>query len=68
MDRLQAEWHSGQVLRVDILNPIGREFARRHAFVGTPTFVLFDGAGQEIKRWQSPPALSELAGQGAPEG
>jgi hypothetical protein len=60
VDRLQAEWTTGRVLRVDILTPIGREFARRHDFVGTPTFVLFDGTGQEIKRWQAPPALSEL--------
>jgi hypothetical protein len=48
------------VLRVDVLNPIGREFARRHEFIGTPTFVLFSGGGTEIKRWQQPPALSEL--------
>jgi thioredoxin-related protein len=48
------------VLRVDILTPVGREFARRHDFVGTPTFVLFDGAGTEVKRWQAPPTLSDL--------
>ena len=62
MDRLQADWKTGQVLRVDILTPVGREFARQHEFVGTPTFVLFDGQGKEIKRWQAPPALSELSG------
>lgn len=61
MDRLQADWKAGRVLRVDILTPVGREFARRHDFVGTPTFVLFDSSGTEVKRWQSPPALSELA-------
>ena len=60
MDRLQSDWKTGRVLRVDILTPIGREFARRHDFVGTPTFVLFDGTGTEIKRWQQPPALNEL--------
>jgi thioredoxin-related protein len=48
------------MLRVDILNPLGREFARRHDFSGTPTFVLFDGHGTEIRRWQRPPSLSEL--------
>jgi thioredoxin-related protein len=48
------------VLRVDILTPIGREFARRHDFVGTPTFVLFDSQGKEVKRWPRPPSLSEL--------
>ena len=60
MDRLQSDWKIGRVLRVDILTPIGREFARRHDFIGTPTFVLFDGAGTEIKRWQQPPPLNEL--------
>ena len=62
MDRLQADWKTGRVLRVDILTPIGREFARQHDFVGTPTFVLFDGTGRERKRWQQPPQLSELQG------
>jgi thioredoxin-related protein len=60
VDRLQSDWKTGQVLRVDILNPIGREFARRHKFAGTPTFVLFDRNGQEIQRWQRAPLLSEL--------
>jgi hypothetical protein len=62
VDRLPAEWKTGRVLRVDILTPLGREFARQHDFVGTPTFVLFDGQGQEIKRWQRPPSVSELEG------
>jgi hypothetical protein len=60
VDGLQAAWQHGRVMRVDILTPVGREFARHHAFVGTPTFVLFDGAGTEVRRWPAPPALSEL--------
>ena len=60
MDRLQSDWETGRVLRVDILTPLGREFARRHEFVGTPTFVLFDAQGRETKRWQQPPSLGEL--------
>jgi hypothetical protein len=62
VDRLQADWKTGRVLRVDILTPVGREFARQHDFEGTPTFVLFDDAGKEIKRWQQPPQLGELQG------
>jgi thioredoxin-related protein len=62
VDKLQTDWRTGQVLRVDILTPVGREFARQHDFVGTPTFVLFDGTGREIKRWQQPPSVSELEG------
>jgi len=54
VDRLQSDWQTGQVLRVDILSPVGREFARRHDFTGTPTFVLFDGEGAQLKRWQRP--------------
>ena len=60
MDRLESDWKAGRVLRVDILTPIGREFARRHDFVGTPTFVLFNGNGTEVKRWLQPPQLNEL--------
>lgn len=60
MDRLQADWKTGQLVRVDILTPVGREFANQHHFEGTPTFVLFDGAGQEVTRWRRPPELREL--------
>jgi hypothetical protein len=60
VDRLEQDWTTGRIVRVDILTPVGREFANQHGFQGTPTFVLFDGAGQEIARWRRPPELSEL--------
>jgi len=60
VDRLEQAWNAGRVIRVDILTPAGRAFADQHGFVGTPTFVLFDGAGIERARWQRPPALDEL--------
>jgi len=60
VDRLEQAWARGRMIRVDILTPIGRAFADRHAFEGTPTFVLFDGAGREVARWRQPPPLSEL--------
>lgn len=61
VDRLKEDWTTGQVLRVDILSAAGREFANRHGFEATPTFVLFDAAGTEVKRWRGqPPELSEL--------
>lgn len=61
MDRLQSEWTTGQVVRVNILEAVGREFARAHAFEGTPTFVLFDGAGREVRRWRGgPPTLADV--------
>jgi len=61
VDRLREDWKAGQVLRVDVLTPVGREFANQHGFEGTPTFVLFDAAGNEAARWRGrPPELNEL--------
>lgn len=61
VDRLKIDWKTGQILRVDVLSTVGREFANQHGFEGTPTFVLFDAAGREVQRWRGkPPELSEL--------
>jgi len=60
VDGLEQHWTSGQVIRVDILTSIGRAFADKHQFIGTPTFVLFDSTGNEVKRWQQPPKIDEL--------
>lgn len=48
------------MIRLDILSDVGREFGRAHGFQFTPTFILFDGAGNELRRWNRPPALEEL--------
>jgi thioredoxin-related protein len=60
VDQLKRDWTTGRIVRVDILTPVGRGFANQHDFQGTPTFVLFDGAGHEVARWRRPPELSEL--------
>jgi hypothetical protein len=61
VDGLEREWTTGQVIRLDVLTMVGREFGELHGFQFTPMFVLFDGAGVEVRRWQGrPPALSEL--------
>jgi hypothetical protein len=61
VDGLEHDWTAGQVLRLDILTPVGREFGRLHGFQYAPTFVLFDGKGLEVSRWMGrPPALREL--------
>lgn len=64
VDGLERDWTAGQVLRLDILTPVGREFGQRHAFQYTPTFILFDAAGKELARWQRPPSLDELVQAG----
>ena len=55
VDGLERDWTAGQVIRLDILTPLGREFGRQHNFDYMPTFILFDGSGREIDRWRRPP-------------
>lgn len=50
------------MLRLDVQTPAGRAFGQLHGFEFTPTFILFDGDGREMARWQGrPPSLPELA-------
>jgi hypothetical protein len=61
VDGLERDWVGGQVIRLDITTPVGREFGQRHGFEFTPTFILFDGAGTEIGRWRGrPPTLQDI--------
>jgi len=62
VDGLERDWVVGQVIRLDVTTPVGREFGARHGFEFTPTFVLFDSEGAEVGRWQGrPPTLQDLA-------
>ncbi|HKJ27155.1 MAG TPA: thioredoxin family protein [Anaerolineales bacterium] len=38
------------VLKVDIQSQAGKSLSARYAVVGTPTFILFDPAGEELWR------------------
>ncbi len=38
------------VIRLNIQEKVGRELAPRYGFQYTPTFILFDGEGDEIWR------------------
>jgi len=37
-----------QVLRLDVLSPVGRAAASTYAVRAVPTFVLFDGGGEIV--------------------
>jgi len=37
-----------QVLRLDVLSPIGRAAARNYAVRAVPAFVLFDASGEMV--------------------
>lgn len=61
VDGLERDWTHGQVIRLDVTTQVGREFGKLHDFEFTPTFILFDGQGAEIGRWQGrPPGLNDL--------
>lgn len=61
MSRLKEEWTTGQVLLLDMANPGTREYGAEVGFQFTPTFILYDAAGDEVRRWQGrPPDLGEL--------
>ena len=61
MSRLEENWKTGHVIRLDMANQATRAFGTEVGFQLTPTFILFDGAGKELKRWQTrPPVLNEL--------
>lgn len=52
MDRLRDELGQRlQIIQLDLATPLGREMARRLRAEFTPTFILFDGGGNE--RWRS---------------
>ncbi len=52
VDRLEKEWRGKlQVQRVDIQSPAGKQLVSQYRIEITPTFVFFDGTGQE--QWRS---------------
>jgi hypothetical protein len=61
VDGLERDWEAGQVLRLEFTEPAVRAFGKEVRFEITPTFILYDGSGQEIRRWVGgPPGLNEL--------
>lgn len=51
MDRLEQEKGERlQVIRLNIMEPVGREMGRRLGFRVTPTFIVFDAQGREVGR------------------
>jgi len=47
-------------VRIDIDTDRGKDLARKHAFIGQPTFIFFDGSGQEVRRLQGPQTREAL--------
>ena len=63
MSGLSAEWRTGRLLRLNTTNPAVEEYRKTADIETTPTFLLFDPDGNEVKRWVGKaPELSELPG------
>jgi hypothetical protein len=61
VDGLERDWEAGRVVRLEFTEPAVRVFGEQVGFETTPTFILYDGQGQEVRRWVgSPPGLDEL--------
>ena len=45
--------HEGKlkVIRLNIQEPAGEALLERYDFRFTPTFIFFDGEGEELQRW-----------------
>jgi thioredoxin-related protein len=55
------EWKAGRVLRLNTGSEVHREYADRIGVTDTPTFILFDPAGKERRRWvRDAPPLADL--------
>jgi thioredoxin-related protein len=62
VSRLTAEWTNGRIIRVNLtFSQVNKEYAERLDVQVTPSFILFDAAGKEERRWTSKvPEIGEL--------
>lgn len=62
VQRLEHQWSGGQIVTLDIMDPQIRQFGNEVGFEVTPTFILFDVQGDELRRWVGrAPTLEELS-------
>ena len=61
VDELEDEYRGDfDFVHIDIDTSRGKDLAREHAFVGQPTFLLFNDAGEEVRRLSGPQAKETL--------
>ena len=69
MQRLDEEWTAGRVVTLDVMDTRIREYGDSVGFEVTPTFILYDAAGSEVRRWVGhTPTLGELRDGGQSRG
>ena len=65
MDGLEQELEGqAQVLRLNVLDDVGNELARRYSVRGVPTLLILDGAGHVVEYFEggqpNPTAIKEV--------
>jgi hypothetical protein len=61
VSRIAEEWKTGRVLRLNTVSEVNRQYADHIGVTDTPTFILFDSSGQELRRWsREAPTVAEL--------
>ena len=48
------------VLRINALEPVGRDVAQRYGLSSTPSFIVFSADGLEVYRDSGPPDVDAL--------
>jgi thioredoxin-related protein len=58
---IAENWKSGRVVRLNTISEVTKKYAEKINVKDTPTFILFDAEGKEVRRWQrEAPKLAEL--------
>ena len=61
MQRLDEEWTAGRVVTLDVMDAPDSKYGDSVGFEVTPTFILYDAAGSEVRRWVGrTPTMGEL--------
>ena len=61
MSGIAEKWKTGRVVRLNTISEINKKYAERINVKDTPTFILFDADGKEVRRWnRETPKLAEL--------
>ena len=63
MSGLSESWKYGRILRLNTIAGVNRQYAECIGVTDTPTFILFDATGRELRRWaREAPKLADLPG------
>ena len=68
VDRLERELEDRvKVVRVNVLDSVGRAIASRYGMQSLPTFIVIDGSGQVQYRQSGLPKVSAILKAAAPD-